>query len=82
MAQTTQSFCVLLLPNARRKRLRVYRFVACGSMEEAIYMRQVAKNALGSRVVDGGAEARHFTEQEPVPYALHLKAQPICSFGG
>jgi len=46
------------------KEIFVYRFLAQGTMEEKIYMRQCVKNALAQRVIDEHQLDRHFTVQE------------------
>lgn len=46
------------------KSVFVYRLVATGSMEERIYKRQVTKQTLAARVVDGQMPDNHFSAQE------------------
>ncbi|RYH31189.1 hypothetical protein EON65_03225 [archaeon] len=48
----------------QKKSVFVYRLVAAGSMEERIYKRQVTKQTLAARVVDGQMPDNHFSAQE------------------
>ena len=67
----------------QQQRVRIYRLLAHATMEEKIYSRQVEKNALASRVVDGNAEERHFSADftaslfryDPLPRASDAPAQ-------